>query len=88
MLDEGISFISTITEQDDIKTKFLCKLWEAYGNLMCEPLYFRKCEEYLNRSEETYKYSTANLSKVLYHKFLIKKAAYLKKYGFFEESIA
>ena len=53
---------------------------------MCEPLYFQKCEEYLDKAEAIYT-ENHNLSRSLYQKFKIKKAAFLKKYGFFDKSI-
>jgi hypothetical protein len=53
---------------------------------MCEPLYFSKCEEYLDKAENIYK-SNNNLPKSLYQKFKLKKAAFLKKFGFFDKAI-
>ena len=53
---------------------------------MCEPLYFLKCEEYLDKAEEIYK-NNSELPKDLYLKMRIKKAAFWKKYGFFDKAL-
>ena len=55
---------------------------------MCEPLYFSKCEEYLDKAEAVYKDEKSTLSNELYFKFKLKKAAFEKKYGFFDNSVA
>lgn len=53
---------------------------------MCDPYLFDIGEEALNKAEAVYKENMAKLGKDLYRKFLMKKSAFLKKYGFFVES--
>lgn len=86
IVEGGIALVSVIQGHDDLRDKFLAKLYENYTSLMCEPLYFTKGEEYLDKAEEIYK-KNLNLNRSLYQKFKLKKAAFLKKYGFFNKSL-
>lgn len=63
--EEGIALLNGFQGNDLLRDKFLCKLYEGYGHLMCEPLYFSKCEEYLDNAEAIYK-SNAALDSQLY----------------------
>lgn len=53
ILEEGINVVKEL-HNETLRDKFLAKLYETYAALMCEPLYFSKCEEYLNKAEEIY----------------------------------
>lgn len=54
VFEDGIEIVNGIQGQDTLRDKYLCKLYEGLGHLMCEPLYFEKCEEYLNKAEAIY----------------------------------
>ena len=54
---------------------------------MCEPLLFDKCEQILNKVEEAYDQYEQHFNDFDRIKFIIKKASFFKKYGFFVDSI-
>lgn len=62
-------------------------MYEALANLYCEPLYFEKAEELMLKAEFLYGEKNAILPEFYYTKFLFKKAAILKKSGFFNRSL-
>ena len=89
---EGIEFLKGKQKEggklDRIASKYLCKLYEGLAHLLCEPLMFDWSEELLNEAESVY----TNTKKHLFTdfdvmKFLLKKSAFLKKFGFFDDAI-
>ena len=67
-----------------IRLKYLCKCYEALAHLLCDPYLFDQGEVYINKADEIYKENTDLLDQDLYRRFLLKKASFLKKYGFFQ----
>lgn len=85
---EGLKFIQAHNGDERLKAKYECKLKEALGHLMCEPLLFEKCEEQLEEAEEIYQKNKGTFfSELDIVKFNIKKSSFLKKWGFFFESL-
>jgi hypothetical protein len=71
-----------------LKAKYECKLKEALGHLMCEPLLFERCEKELDDVEAIYeKHRGQYFNELDIVKFNIKKSSFLKKWGFFFESL-
>lgn len=68
--------------------KFACKLYEGLGHLNCEPLLFDRCEALLDKAEALYEKHSDILSPYLKLRFIIKKSSFLKKFGFFNDSLA
>lgn len=55
---------------------------------MCEPLLFERCEKELNEAEAIYeKHRGTHFSELDIVKFQMKKCSFLKKWGFFFESL-
>lgn len=57
IFEEGVEFIKEYTPEPDtaIQNKYLCKLYEGQAFLYCEPLWFEKAEEHLDKAEALYK---------------------------------
>ena len=69
--------------KEDYEMKHHANLLENLAHLYCEPLYFDKAEQLLEEAEKLYK----DKGEDVYLKFLLKKAAFLKKNGFFDEAV-
>jgi len=54
---------------------------------MCEPLWFRRGEEFIEKAEQIYNEHKDDLDVLLIYKFRIKKAAFLKKCGYFDKAV-
>lgn len=54
----------------------------------CEPLLFDRCEALLDKAEALYDKHADILSPYLKLRFIIKKSSFLKKFGFFNDSLA
>jgi hypothetical protein len=54
---------------------------------MCEPLLFDICEKRLDEAEALYDKHAKLFSEHARIRFLIKKSSFLKKYGFFQQSL-
>jgi hypothetical protein len=68
--------------EERLKAKYECKLKEALGHLMCEPLLFEKCEKEFEEAEEIYsKNKGVIFSELDIVKFNIKKSSFLKRYS-------
>ena len=87
LFKEALAYVNTL-EQGKLRAKFECKMLEGYGHLLCEPLLFDLGESYLEEAEEIYNsHKGEYFTELDLLKFQIKKSAFLKKYGFFEESL-
>jgi tetratricopeptide (TPR) repeat protein len=82
---EGIAYMESIKGSEEIKNKFLCKLYEGLAHLYCDPLVFEKGEVYINKADAIY--SAISTKNSAYAKFLIKKSSFMKKYGFFDVAV-
>ena len=65
----------------------MCKLHEALAHLLCDPYLFDLGEIQLLKAEAYYLANLEILGKDLHRKFLIKKQAFYKKYGFFYDAL-
>ena len=86
--EEALQFLKDSKDGSDfLRVKFSCKCYEAIAHLWCEPLMFDRAESFIEKAEELYSSNSNLLSKVDHIKFLIKKASFLKKVGFFDSSV-
>ena len=76
------------TDQPQVRAKFTCKLLEGLGHLYCEPLLFQDCAKLLAEAEAIYKAKESFFTTQDIVKFNIKKASFIKKFGFFYQAIA
>jgi hypothetical protein len=71
-----------------LQAKYLCKLYEGLAHLLCEPLMFDWAEELLDEAETIYLKTKKHLfTDFDVIKFMLKKSSFLKKYGFFDDSL-
>ena len=84
---EGLTFLRQSQTYEAVRIKFTCKLLEGLGHLMCEPLLFDICEKRLDEAEALYDKHAKLFSEHARIRFLIKKSSFLKKYGFFQQSL-
>jgi hypothetical protein len=85
---EGLKFMRQGTDQPQVRAKFTCKLLEGLGHLYCEPLLFQDCAKLLAEAEAIYKAKESFFTTQDIVKFNIKKASFIKKFGFFYKAIA
>ena len=73
---------------EKLRAKYLCKLYEGLAHLLCEPLLFDWAEELIDEAEFIYLKSKKHLfTDFDVIKFMLKKSSFLKKYGFFDDSL-
>ena len=85
--EEGLKFMRQGTDQLQLRAKFTCKLLEGIGHLYCEPLLFQECGKRLAEAESIYQANKSFFTTQDLVKFNIKKASFIKKFGFFYKAI-
>lgn len=54
MEDKIDTLVNVQDQNEEIRLKYLCKLYEAFAHLLCDPYMFDKGEEMINKAEEIY----------------------------------
>jgi hypothetical protein len=72
---------------DRTSVKYLCKLHEGQAHLICEALLFGWAEKHIEAAENLYNKHSSFFSPLDRFKFIVKKSSFVKKFGFYDESL-